>query len=101
VEATPPSSAAGFGGERLRSRDENRQEQSTTFSSAVTSAAEREPGIYLLTLADGSQWQLVEPAPRSYAPPRPGATIVLSRGALGGFFLEYDDQVPLRVRRVR
>jgi hypothetical protein len=96
-----PAAPPQFGQESLRRPSGAESERPAELSARVTAAAEREPGIYLLTLSDGTQWALVEPAPRSYDPPRPGSAVIVSRGALGSFFLNYERRSPLRVRRVR
>lgn len=65
-------------------------------------AAERlEPGIYLLTLRDGSKWRFVDAAPLSYDAPRKGSQIELARASLGSFQMRYAGQRPIRIRRIR
>lgn len=99
----PPTTTqpGGFGSESLPSRSAEEERRPADFTITVNSARERVPGIYLLNLQDGSQWQMVDPAPPSYDPPRQGSTIVISRGALGSFYLNYQRQRPLRVKRIR
>ena len=64
--------------------------------------AERvEPGLYLLTLEDGSQWRFVEAVPPSYDPPRAGSHVALQRAALGSFRMNFASQRAVRIRRVR
>jgi hypothetical protein len=67
----------------------------------VAAVAERRPGAYLLTLADGAQWEFAEDMPLSYLAPRQGLTVEIERGALGNYRMRFDGQQPVRVRRVR
>ena len=66
-----------------------------------TRSAEREPGIYVLTLEDGAQWQFVDAPSTSYDPPRPGSTIEISKASLGSYLMRYADQRGIRIRRIR
>lgn len=90
-----------FGAETLPRPDVGEEEASDGALLAVTKARRMEPGIYQLTLNDGGQWLFVDAVPMSYAPPRAGSTIQLRRAALGSFQMLYDDQRPVRIRRVR
>ena len=67
----------------------------------VTAVAERGPGAYLLTLADGAQWEFAEDMSPSYQAPRPGSTVEIERGTFGSYRMRFDGQEPVRVRRVR
>jgi len=100
-DANKPEAPPSFGSENLPRPSGADSGRTAELNARVSAATEREPGIFLLTLSDGSQWLLVEPAPRSYDPPGPGSPVIVSRGALGSFFLDYQRQSPLRVRRVR
>lgn len=117
--ATPPSVAApaavpapgpatgqaaassSFGSEMLESvQRAERAEEPASHTAAVAAIVPQEPGIYLITLADGAQWRFVDAAPNGWSPPRPGDRVELERGSLGSVFLKYDGQRRLRVRRV-
>lgn len=94
--------ARGFGQEDIRTPDRFQTpagSQSTVAT--VASARMREPGIYLLTMQDDSQWQFAETVPNYFRVPRAGAQVTLERGALGSFLARIDGQEPVRVRRVR
>ena len=95
-------SPSGFGSEMVappRAEVQARDEEQVI---AQVAAVDRvEPGIFLITLADGAQWRFVDPAPNAYDPPRAGAQIELERGSLGSVFLTFADQRRLRVIRVR
>ena len=101
---TPPqaSAAAGFGSEMLPSvREAERAQEDEAVNAQVAAIAPLEPGLFLVTLADGAQWRFVDAAPSAWNPPRPGDEVELERGSLGSVFLAYDGQRRLRVRRVR
>jgi len=106
-QAQAPVSApvpAGFGSEMLApTREERvaRAEDDAAATASVAAIQRLEPGIYLITLADGAQWRFVDAAPSAWNPPRPGDEVELERGSLGSVFLAYDGQRRLRVRRVR
>lgn len=101
-----PVATAGVAG---AARENPRSPQPTTVPTGdlargtpvVTAIAERGPGAYLLTLQGGAQWAFAEDVPPSYQPPRPGSTVKIERGTLGGYRMRFDGQEPVRVRRVR
>ena len=105
----PPAasaSAAGatqdFGAENLpRQREEQRRNQIDQIEQRVSSSAEVEPGVYLLTLDDGSQWRFTESMGLSYDPPSARSQVRIERGALGSYRLHFADQRAVRVQRVR
>lgn len=70
-------------------------------SARVARAIERQPGIYLLTLEDETQWQFVDAAPTAYDPPRAGSSIEIIRAAMGSYLIRYAGQRSVRARRVR
>ncbi|BBC72124.1 conserved hypothetical protein [Altererythrobacter sp. B11] len=101
--AAPPPPPEGFGAEALPRRVERdeREQEPDRVEAQVRAAEQLGPGVFLLTLADGAQWQFVDAVPFSYSPPRPGAPVEISRAALGSFQLRYSGQRPVRVKRIR
>jgi hypothetical protein len=97
------SSPQGFGFESVRTpqRFERPAEQLNEILIRVTGIRPREPGIYLITLEDGAQWQFSQSVGRSYRLPRSGSVVEIQRGALGSFLMRYDGQPPVAMRRVR
>lgn len=75
--------------------------QATRFDARVAAVDERGPGVYLVTLQDGTAWEFAETVPPSYRSPERGATVEIDRGALGGVRLRFDRQQAVRVRQVR
>ena len=67
----------------------------------VSAVAQREPGIYLVTLEDGAQWLFSESVSFSYRPPRAGSSVEIERAAMDSFLLRFDNQQSVRVRRLR
>jgi len=100
---SPPVARGGFGSEDIRApqRSESRPAEQASLSSVVTGVSPREPGVYLLTLRDGAQWQFAESVNRSYRVPHRGDAVTIERAALGSFLLRYNNQAGVRVRRVR
>jgi len=102
----PPAATAGsvasFGSEMLPVPAQSGQAaDDNAMTAQVANIEPLEPGMYLVTLADGAQWRFVDAAPSAWNPPRRGDAIELERGSLGSVFLKYDGQRRLRVRRVR
>ena len=99
---TARATAGGFGVESLppAQRDDNRQHPDEV-QLAVLDAGLVEPGIYLLSLEDGSRWRFVDAVPWSYDTPRKGSHIELSRGVLGSFQMHFGSQRPVRIMRVQ
>ena len=77
------------------------QTEADSIEATVAAAVEREPGIHLLTLEDGAQWQFVEGVSLSYDPPRRGSTVEIRSASMGSYQLRYQGQPAVRVRRVR
>ncbi len=98
--ATRP--AGGFGAETLpQARDAHRARQVDAVELAVTAIRELQPGIAVLTLADGGHWRFVDAASFGYDMPRRGQAVRLERGALGSFYLHFNGQRALRIQRVQ
>lgn len=100
VSSTAPE---GFGAEAVRTeqRFERPGGQIDEISATVAAITPREPGIYLLTIDGGAQWQFSESVNSSYRLPREGSTVEIERGALGGFLMRFDRQQAVPVRRIR
>lgn len=74
--------------------------QGRRITPTVAAVATRGPGAYLVTLEDGAQWEFAEDMPLSYRPPERGSTVEIERGTFGSYLLRFDQQQPVRVRRV-
>ena len=95
----------GFGADDLRSSDPARyQSRPGTLDEIhprVASVTPREPGIYTVTLDDGTQWMFAESVAQDFRLPRRGEEIEIERGSLGSYLLRAGQQPPVPVRRVR
>src|SRR5690606_27565362 len=82
-----PGAPGGFGSDDLRARSPQRfdanRNGASEVSVQVSQVAERQPGVYLVTLANGAQWLFSESVSSNYRPPRRGQTVEIQRGALG------------------
>lgn len=91
----------GFGADSLRQPTPPSADRLAQVILDVDAAERLEPGIYLLTLGDGSKWRFVDAVPLSYEAPRKGSQIELARASLGSFQMRYAGQRPVRIRRIR
>ncbi|HWK40708.1 MAG TPA: hypothetical protein VNR60_02150 [Croceibacterium sp.] len=97
------NSPSGFGGDSVRTtqRFETPAGQVDEISATITAISQRGPGLYLLTIDGGAQWQFAESVGNSYRVPRVGSTVEIARGSLGSFLMRFDRQQGVPVRRVR
>jgi hypothetical protein len=96
-----PAARSGFGSDSLPQPRSPTQSRSDQIDAQVKQSAMREPGVYVLTLEDGGEWQFVDAAPAAYEVPRAGSTVRIVQGSLGGFLMRYAEQPSIRVRRIR
>lgn len=104
VAAAPASPAAAFGSDQLprtRAPEPARPAEIERIEAKVVEAVERQPGIHLLTLEGGAQWQFVEGVSPTYSPPRRGSAVEIRSASLGSYLLRFQGQPAVRVRRVR
>ena len=100
--AAPVAPASrGFGSNQLPQPAPARAGEPGRISATLSAATAIAPGVYLLTLDDGAQWQFVDAVPHSYDPPRRGSTVEIAAAALGSYLLTYAGQRGVRIRRVR
>jgi hypothetical protein len=97
----PPTHAAGFGANQLPRRAAESASAPSRITAVLADAAVLTPGVYVLTLEDGTQWQFVDTVGSSYGAPRRGSTVEIAAAALGSYLLTFDSQRAVRVRRVR
>lgn len=62
-------------------------------------AARHGPGGWRVTLEDGSIWQQVDDKPM-FRDPKPGDAVIVSRGALGSYFMRVNKIPAIKVRRI-
>lgn len=93
----------GFGAETVRTEQRVRAPagQVDSIRPKVTGVAQRSPGIYLVTIEGGAQWEFTDGVDLAYRPPRVGSIVEIDRAAMGSFLMRFDGQEAIRVRRVR
>lgn len=99
-----PNAPSGFGADDLRTQSQQRFVPSggaSEISTTVAEARERQPGIYLVTLASGAQWLFAEGVSKTYSPPRKGDTVRIERGALGSYLMMVGKQAGVKVTRIK
>lgn len=96
------ASSAGFGGDSIRTGERFQAPSGAqSITATIASARLREPGMYLLTMEDDTQWVFAETVRNDYTTPRKGEKVVIERGALGSYLARVEGQEPVRVRRIR
>ncbi len=101
---TDSRGASGFGGETVRTGPDRFRAPAGQLDSIrpkITAVQPREPGIYLVMLEDGAQWQFAEGVSQTFRVPRIGSIVEIERGSLGSFLMRIDGQEPIPVRRLR
>lgn len=103
--STDAAKPTGFGANQLRrpatARAARPDSAATSVTATVTAATQRTPGVWLLTLDDGSQWEFVDAVPQSFDPPRTGQAATISAAAMGSYIVRLQGQQGVRIRRVR
>ena len=100
-----PNAPSGFGADDLRTQSQERfnpgRNGPSEIATTIASARERQPGIYLVTLASGAQWLFSEGVSQTYRPPRKGDEVRIERGALGSYLMMVGKQAGVRVTRIK
>jgi hypothetical protein len=100
-----PNAPGGFGADDLRTQSQERfnpgRSGPAEISTTVAEARERQPGIYLVTLASGAQWLFSEGVSQTYRAPRKGDTVRIERGALGSYMMMVGKQAGVKVTRIK
>jgi len=68
------------------------------LTATIASASQDALGDWVVRLDDGAVWAQTEPEPLARRP-RPGATVVISKGMLGSFFMTIDGQPAGKAKR--
>jgi hypothetical protein len=100
-----PSTPSGFGADDLRAQSQERfnpyRNGAKEVATTIAEAHERQPGIYLVTLASGAQWLFTDSVSRTYAPPSKGDSVRIERGALGSYLMMVGKQAGVKVTRIK
>ncbi|WP_126174134.1 hypothetical protein [Altericroceibacterium xinjiangense] len=97
----PAPAAPNFRADRSPRDAPTPQLSADKVSVRVSDTQRVEPGVYVLTMQDGTRWRFVEGAPLSYDPPRAGSNVELRRAALGSVQMRYAGQRPIRVTQLQ
>jgi hypothetical protein len=99
--SSPSGSTAGFVGNANPGASAGLPGNAESLSARVSRVDPLEPGVYVLTLADGARWQFVEGVETSYRVPRSGDTVTIDRASLGSYLMRFNDQIGVRIRPVQ
>lgn len=99
--APAPADPRGFGANQLVQPEAPRATSLDAISARVAAARQLAPGVYVLTLEDGAQWQFVDAASPSFDPPGKGATVEFFAASMGSYLLRYRGQRGIRIRRIK
>lgn len=98
--STSPKAEFGFSAaERDRLRPVE-QQQPVDLSFTVATARLTGPGYWQFGMKEGSTWRTVETR-RAFRAPGPSETVVIRRGSLGSYFLDFDGQPGMRIKRLQ
>ena len=100
--ATERVSSAGFGAEQVEraTRSSQAPREASELTARVTTVKELGPGIWQVGVEDGALWRMTERS-TTFQPPEVRESIVIRKGALGGYLMRVGRQSAVRVTRVR
>ena len=84
----------------LLAAGDGQDEEIKKFETTVTSARHNRDGGWIVVLATAGTWEQTDSRELALAP-KSGQKVVITRGALGTFFVSVDGQTPLRMRRIQ
>jgi hypothetical protein len=87
-----------LGGGDDEKNGDNDAEQVTQIEDEINGIRGLAYGIWIFTLADGSQWQTTEPM--SYGTPKTGMKIIIKRAALGAYRATLNNWPAVKIKRV-
>lgn len=74
-------------------------EDVSMLTSSITDVRRLPRDTYIITIAEGSKWQ-VSNAPLRLRPPEVGNSVVLKKASLGSFLIRIDGQIGVKGRRI-
>lgn len=75
-------------------------EESSRLEAAIISARRNRDGGWIVQLAEGGTWEQIDSKALPLSP-KTGQKVVVTRGALGSFFVSIDGQAALKMRRIQ
>ncbi len=76
------------------------EEEFKEITAKVQSARSQGYDKWTVTLDNGAVWRTTE-ALKTFEPPKAGATVTVTKGALGGYWMKVDNSRPAKALRVR
>lgn len=95
----PAPAGSAFGSENLP-RAPRAETGSESINAAVVASKDNGLSMWQFALSDGAVWRMTE-RDVNFRPPAPNETVTIRKGALGGYLMDVDHQVAVRVERVR
>lgn len=83
----------------LLSRDDD-GEETRRLETTVTSARRNRDGGWIVQLAEGSTWEQIDSKALALSP-KNGQQAIVTKGALGSYFVSIDGQTAIKVRRTQ
>jgi len=80
--------------------DDADNEKVDRLESSVSSARRNRDGGWIVQIAEGGTWEQIDSKSLALSP-KPGQKVVVTKGALGSFFMSIDGQAALKMRRVQ
>ncbi len=80
--------------------DDGDNEDANRLDSSVTSARRNRDGGWIVQIADGGTWEQIDSKILALSP-KAGQKVIITKGALGSFFMSIDGQAALKMRRVQ
>ena len=84
----------------LLASGDGQDEEVKKFETTVTSARRSRAGEWIVVLATGGTWEQTDSRELALAP-KANQKVVITRGAMGTFFVSVDGQTPVRMRRIQ
>ena len=84
----------------LLASGDGQDEEVKKFETTVTSARRSRGGEWIVVLAAGGTWEQTDSRELALAP-KANQKVVITRGAMGTFFVSVDGQTPVRMRRIQ
>lgn len=76
------------------------QEQAKRLETKVAAARRGRDGGWIITMAESGVWEQTDSKPLALSP-KPGQKVVITKGALGSFFVSVDGQPAIKMRRIQ
>lgn len=79
---------------------DGKAEEAKKLETTVVSARRSRGGAWIITMAEGGTWEQTDSKALPLSP-KPGQKVVITKGALGSYFVSVDGQAALKMRRIQ